>query len=42
MIGSLHNLHFYLELVDTARRKIEEGTFAEWKNEIVPKLKRKL
>ena len=42
MIGSLHNLHFYLELVSTARRKIEEGTFAEWKNEIVPKLKRKL
>lgn len=42
MIGSLHNLHFYLELVGTARRKIEEGTFSEWKNEIVPKLKRKL
>ena len=42
MIGSLHNLHFYLELVKTARKKIEEGVFASWKNEIVPKLSRKL
>jgi len=42
MIGSLHNLHFYLELVKTARQKIEEGVFASWKNEIIPKLKQKL
>ena len=42
MIGSLHNLHFYLELVKTARQKIEEGVFASWKNEILPKLKQKL
>lgn len=42
MIGSLHNLHFYLDLVKTARKKIEEGVFASWKNEIVPKLSRKL
>lgn len=42
MIGSLHNLHFYLDLVKTARQKIQEGTFASWKNEIVPVISRKL
>lgn len=42
MIGSLHNLHFYLDLVKTARKKIQEGTFASWKNEIMPKITRKL
>lgn len=42
MIGSLHNLHFYLELVKTARAKIIEGTFASWKNEILPKLTTRL
>lgn len=42
MIGSLHNLHFYLDLVRTARRKIMEGTFASWKNEIVPKISQRL
>jgi queuine tRNA-ribosyltransferase len=42
MIGSLHNLHFYLDLVKTARKKIQEGTFSSWKNEIMPKITRKL
>ena len=42
MIGSIHNLHFFLDLVTTARKKIEEGTFASWKNEIIPILMRKL
>lgn len=42
MIGSLHNLHFYLDLVKTARKKIQEGTFASWKNEVMPKISRKL
>ncbi len=42
IIGSLHNLHFYLDLVTTARKKIQEGTFATWKNEIMPKISRKL
>lgn len=36
MIGSIHNLHFYLDLVTKARQKIEEGTFTEWKNKMVP------
>lgn len=42
MIGSIHNLHFYLDLVKTARKKILEGTFASWKNEIVPKISARL
>ena len=42
MIGSIHNLHFYLDLVTTARKKILDGTFATWKDEILPKISRKL
>ncbi len=42
MIGSIHNLHFYLDLVRTARHKIEEGVFAQWKNEIIPRISQRL
>lgn len=42
MIGSIHNLHFYLDLVKTARKKIQEGCFATWKSEVLPKISRKL
>jgi len=42
MIGSIHNLHFYLELVKTARDKIAEGTFSSWKSEILPKISKRL
>lgn len=42
MIGSIHNLHFYLDLVKTARMKILDGSFSKWKDEILPKLSRKL
>ena len=34
-IASIHNLTFYLWLVNQARQKIEEGTFVEWKNRMV-------
>ncbi len=34
-IASVHNLTFYLWLVRQARQKIEEGTFAAWKNKMV-------
>ena len=33
-LATIHNLTFYLNLVRTAREKIKEGTFIEWKNEI--------
>ena len=37
-LATIHNLHFYLRLAETARKKIAEGTFREWKNSIVNKL----
>lgn len=42
MIASQHNLAFYLWLVDTAREKIKDGTFAVWKNEMVTKLSKRI
>lgn len=41
-IASLHNLGFYLWLVRAARRQIIEGTFARWKDQLLPKLTRRL
>ncbi len=37
-IASLHNLSFYLWLVNEARQKIIEGTFHKWKHGMVQKL----
>ena len=37
-IASIHNLRFYLWLVQSAREKIKEGTFSSWKDEMVRKL----
>lgn len=42
MIASQHNLAFYLWLVDEARRKIIEGTFATWKSQMVTKVARRI
>lgn len=42
MIASQHNLAFYLWLVDEARRQIEAGTFAFWKQVMVTKLAQRL
>jgi len=41
-IASIHNLGFYLNLVKVAREKIIEGTFADWKNKMIPKLSNRL
>lgn len=41
-IASIHNLAFYLWLVGEARTRIIDGSFYDWKNEMVPKLSRKL
>lgn len=41
-IASVHNLAFYLWLVEEARRHIIAGDFLSWKNEMVPRLKQKL
>jgi queuine tRNA-ribosyltransferase len=41
-ITSIHNLAFYLWLVDEARTQIEQGTFTEWKNKMVKQMKEKM
>lgn len=42
MIGSLHNLAFYLWLVDEARRQIVQGTFKTWKDQMVIQMRNRL
>jgi queuine tRNA-ribosyltransferase len=37
-LASIHNLAFYLNLTNTAREKIIDGTFIEWKEKIISKL----
>ncbi|MDR1681552.1 MAG: tRNA guanosine(34) transglycosylase Tgt [Prevotellaceae bacterium] len=37
-IASLHNLAFYLRLVEQSREHIAAGDFTGWKNSLVPKL----
>ncbi|MGD2035604.1 MAG: tRNA guanosine(34) transglycosylase Tgt, partial [Bacteroidales bacterium] len=41
-IASIHNLAFYVHLMKTAREKIENNQFAEWKNKIVTSLSQRL
>lgn len=41
-IASLHNLSFFLWLVKEARKHIVAGDFAQWKNEMVPKLENRI
>lgn len=41
-IASVHNLAFYLDLVQTARKHILDGDFTEWKNQVLPQLKQRL
>lgn len=42
MIASLHNLRFYLWLVDEARKHILAGDFSTWKNMMVKKVTTRL
>ncbi len=41
-IASIHNLSFFLWLVKTARQHILDGTFTSWKNDMIPRLERRL
>jgi queuine tRNA-ribosyltransferase len=41
-IATLHNLCFYLWIMEEARKKIYEGNFLKWKNMIVKKLSNRL
>jgi len=37
-LASIHNLYFYLHLIKTAREKILNGDFVNWKKEIINKI----
>jgi queuine tRNA-ribosyltransferase len=41
-IASLHNLSFYLWLMEEARRQIKTGCFGEWKSKMVQRLAERL
>ncbi len=41
-IATIHNLAFYLWLVKTAREKIKTNEFSSWKDQMLPKLRRRL
>jgi queuine tRNA-ribosyltransferase len=41
-IASLHNLSFYLWLMEESRIKIREGKFGEWKKEMVIRLSERI
>lgn len=41
-IASIHNLAFYLDLVKVAREHIMAGDFYQWKDQVVPQLKKRL
>ncbi len=38
---TLHNIHFYMDLVTQAQRTIAEGTFKQWKEETLRQMKAK-
>jgi queuine tRNA-ribosyltransferase len=41
-IASIHNLGFYLNLMEEARNRILDGTFKNWKNQITPILSERI
>jgi queuine tRNA-ribosyltransferase len=41
-IASIHNLSFYMNLVNEARNRIEKGDFLKWKNSIIKKVSGRL
>lgn len=41
-MASLHNLEFYSWLMNEARKHILDGSFSNWKDQMIPKLKNRL
>ena len=41
-IASIHNLSFYLRLVEESRKQIINGTFSSWKAKMVRKVTARL
>ena len=42
VIASIQNLEFYSGLMKQAAEKIENGTFSNWKNSVIPRISKKL
>lgn len=34
-LGSIHNLHFYIDLMKQIRERISDNSFSEWKEKII-------
>ena len=41
-LAVIHNLYFYNHLMETIREKIDNDTFEEWKNEVIPVLGKRI
>jgi queuine tRNA-ribosyltransferase len=41
-IASLHNLGFYIALMNEARQRILDGSFSDWKARLLPVLKARI
>lgn len=41
-IATIHNLAFYLQLMKDARKEILAGSFTDWKDKMIPRLKNRL
>ena len=41
-IATLHNIRFYLWLLEQAKKKISDGTFNKWKNQMIKKLGKRI
>jgi queuine tRNA-ribosyltransferase len=42
MIGSLHNLHFFMDLVTQARQHLLAGDFSSWKDSVLHRIARRI
>jgi len=42
IIASIHNIRFYIDLMEQAREHIANATFNSWKNQMIPKLQNRL
>ncbi|WP_373806353.1 hypothetical protein [Bacteroides heparinolyticus] len=41
-MASIHNVSFYIRLMEEARKAIKEGCFTQWKASITPQLQKRL
>jgi queuine tRNA-ribosyltransferase len=41
-LATLHNVHFYMDIVQKARRRIADGTFVTWKDKMLTQWKENL